>query len=79
MNLPGIEDDKTIMLAILIQNALHPKNTMRVEAIKNETYVEIRTLEDAEKFLSDLLENNLDKELQSLESEVKNRFKSQSI
>jgi hypothetical protein len=39
MDLPGIEGDETIAFAMLIQNALSPKNSQRVESIKNNDYV----------------------------------------
>ena len=60
--------DQEIVYAILLQNALHPKNANRVEAIKDGSYVEIRTVEEARKFLSSLLETNLKNELLGIQS-----------
>jgi hypothetical protein len=47
---------------------LHPKNANRVEAIKDGSYVEIRTVEEARKFISSLLETNLKNELLGIQS-----------
>jgi len=51
MDLPMIEGDQIIMLAILLSNALHPKNEQRSKAIKNGSYVEIKSHKEAEDFL----------------------------
>ena len=74
----SIEDilggDHTLILAILLQNSLHPKNSHRVDAIKAGKYVEIRNVEEAEAFLSELLEDKVLKEFLSVESEVQAQF-----
>jgi len=63
-------ESKVIVLAIVLQNAIQAKNSQRVDAIKENKYVEIRTLEDAEAYLGKLLHSNLTNELLSVESEV---------
>ena len=35
------QDNAEIVLAITIQNCIHPKNAQRVSAIKDDSYVEI--------------------------------------
>ena len=64
-----------IALATLIQNLLHPKNSMRVEAIKAESYVEIDCEATARDFLTELLKKSLEIELKSAESEVNAQIK----
>lgn len=66
-DLPMINSNKVIILAMLIQNALHPKNSHRSEAIEAGTYVEIKTEEDATKFLSEIVQKHLKNELLSIE------------
>jgi len=44
------------MFAILVQNALQPKNKQRTEAITSNSYREINTKAAAEEFLASLLE-----------------------
>lgn len=72
--LGGESCDKTMILAILVQNSLHPKNSHRVDAIKANKYSEIKNVEEAEAFLSELLEDKVLKELLSVESEVQAQF-----
>lgn len=62
------ENNKEIALAVYIQNCLQPKNNMRVEAVKNATYVEITSQQIAQNYLSDLLKKNLETELKATES-----------
>lgn len=58
------------MFAILVQNALQPKNKQRTEAITSNSYREINSKADAEEFLASLLEVNMTNELRAVESEV---------
>jgi hypothetical protein len=60
-----------LVFAVLLQNALHPKNSNRVEAIKGGSYKELKTVEQAREFLASLLHSNLSQELMSVESECK--------
>jgi hypothetical protein len=76
MDLPMIKEDKVVLFAILVQNALQPKNKQRTEAITAKTYQEIKSRANAEEFLTALLKTNLENELRSVESEVVNQFKS---
>lgn len=39
------EGEAEILFAVLLQNLLHPKNSNRTDAIKENKYVEIETLE----------------------------------
>lgn len=55
LQLPFIEENEVILFAILVQNALHPKNAQRKEAITKMSYREIRTEADANAFLINLL------------------------
>jgi hypothetical protein len=41
------DSEVVLIAAIAIQNAMHPKNANRVEAIKGGIYKEMRSLEDA--------------------------------
>lgn len=59
-----------IIAAIAIQNAMHPKNANRVEAIKAGLYKEIRSLDDANQYLSDLLSLHLRNEVLAIENEI---------
>jgi len=54
-----IGSSQEIMLAVSMQNALHPKNGDRTAAINEKKYFEIRTQEEAVSYLSDLLRVNL--------------------
>ena len=60
--------DSEMVFARLLQNALHPKNNVRVEAIKNGTYKEFKKIEDAREWLIDMLRQNLDLEMKGIES-----------
>ncbi len=59
-----------LFAAIAVQNAMHPKNANRVEAIKGGLYRELRSLDDANSFFSDLLTTNLKNEVMAIESEI---------
>lgn len=65
-----INGDKVVILAMLIQNALHPKNSQRSEAVEAGTYVEIKTRADADAFLSAIVKKHLKNELMRIEGEV---------
>ena len=64
--------EQEILFAVLIQNTLHPKNSNRTEAIKAGKYVEIESLQQAQAFISNLVETNLTNELRSVESAIMN-------
>ena len=65
------ETDNVLLAAIAIQNAMHPKNANRVEAIKENLYKEIRNRDDANQFMSQLLTTHLGNEVKAIESEIK--------
>jgi len=65
-----IEGDKVLLFAILVQNAMQPKNKQRTEAITSMTYKELKSNADAVEFLTALLKSNLENELRGVESEV---------
>lgn len=69
MQLPMM-DDQVTLFAILVQNALHPKNKQRTEAITSGTYCEIKSKVNAEEFLGAILKQNLENEFRGVESEV---------
>jgi len=58
-----IEGNKSVVLAIAMQNTLHSTNKLRTEAISSNTYCEIKTGADADKYLGKLLQTNLKAEL----------------
>lgn len=68
--------DSEVIFAVCLQNALHPKNNNRTEAIKNGTYKEIMTSEDAHSFINSLISSNFKNELMGIESECKNKVAS---
>ena len=71
ITLKKLFDNEIVLLAaVAIQNALHPKNANRVEAIKGGLYRELRSVEDANNYLSDLLGVNLKSEVLAIESEI---------
>lgn len=74
--MPMIEEDKVLLFAILVQNAMQPKNKHRTEAITSMTYKELKSKADAEEYLTTLLKTNLENELRGVESDVQNQFKS---
>lgn len=64
-------DGHTVLIAaISIQNAMHPKNANRVEAIKSGVYKELRTVDDATQFLSNILSTNLRNEIMAIDTEI---------
>lgn len=63
-----INGDKVILLAMLVQNAIHPKNHQRREAVTGKTYKEIKTSQDGVDFISALLKMHLRNELASKET-----------
>ena len=66
--------EREILLAVALQNALHPKNSDRTDAVKADKYVEIETLEQARAFLAELIQINLTNSLRTAESEVVSAF-----
>ena len=62
------------IFAIVMQNALHPKNSQRVEAIKAQTYKDLATFDEANAFLAETLSSNLTKDLMSAESFVQGQM-----
>ena len=63
-------NDEEIALAVMIQNCMHPKNSNRVDAVKNGTYMEIESLDAARAYLSELLSTHLEHEINAVENEV---------
>jgi len=67
----NIFDGQTLLItAITLQNAQHPKNAHRVEAIKSGLYKELRSDQDATQFLSSILTIHLKNEINGIESEI---------
>ena len=64
--------DQEILYAVLLQNKLQPKNSNRTDAIKSGKYIEIESLQQAQAFISNLVETNLTNELRSVESAIMN-------
>ena len=63
-----IGGSKDIVLAIILQNLMHPKNSQRTGAITQKWYKEIRDQNEACLFLYQQLETNYDIEMQNRES-----------
>ena len=59
LDLPLIAGDVEILLAIFVQNQLHPKNAQRRDAVTNGTYVSINNNEQAGNFLAVKLQENM--------------------
>ena len=70
------EGQEEILFAVMLQNLLHPKNSHRTDAIKAGKYIEIDTIEQAQAFISSLVEENLTMELKGAESSVRGAFAS---
>lgn len=47
-----IDDDKEIMLAMVLQNGEHNQNSLRKSAVSDNTYIEIKNKDDAIKYFS---------------------------
>ena len=57
--------DEEILFAVLLQNAMHPKNSDRTGAIKDGSYIEILTNDDAQRYIGGLVRTYLSNELNS--------------
>ena len=53
------EDKIIVILAIVVQNYHHAKNTDRMKAVADGTYVDLKNINDAEKYLGALLSQHL--------------------
>lgn len=76
--MPHISDSKNkdqICLAILIQNCSHSKNSDRVKAVADKTYVEIMNSDDALQMLSNILREKLMQKLLAKESDLMKSLK----
>ena len=71
VGVPLIEGDDNILVAMLLQNTMHPDNSQRKTAIANKTYVGIKTHDEAMLFLEETLRSNLSIEIASRESAIK--------
>ena len=47
------------LFAVLLQNEMHPQNKQRVQAVKQDQYKEITSVEKAHHFLAETLKANL--------------------
>lgn len=63
--------DEELVFAIILQNVMHPKNAKRREAIASGDYLELKAIEDAKSYLSNMLEKNLTTQLMGIESECR--------
>ena len=68
--------DEEILFAVLLQNAMHPKNSDRTGAVKDGSYIEILTSEDAHRYISGMVKTYLGNELNSAQSSVLNALAS---
>lgn len=68
--MPLIDGDADVLLAIVIQNLMQPKNAQRRDAITNKKYVEIITAGDAQTFLRGGLEAVLKSKIGALGKEL---------
>ena len=68
--------DEEILFAVLLQNAQQPKNSDRTSAIKDGSYVEILTKEDALRYIGGMVRTHLGNELNSAKSSVLNALAS---
>ena len=68
--------DEEILFAVLLQNAMQTKNSDRTGAIKDGSYIEILTNEDAQRYIGSLIRTHLSNELNSAQSAVVNAFSS---
>ena len=59
IELPLISGDAEILLAIYLQNMLQPKNAQRRDAVTNGTYVSILASEQAARYLTEILQENM--------------------
>ena len=59
-----------MLLALIIQNALHPKNSNRREAIEKNEYRQITNKKEATAFIGNLLSVNMNIELKAKQSEL---------
>eukprot|EP00347_Sterkiella_histriomuscorum_P012111 403369855 len=69
--IPFIEGNKEILLAIMFQNIMQPKNHQRRDAIDSKHYMEIHNQEDATAYLTKILTSNLRNEFSGRESAVR--------
>lgn len=69
-DLPGIQGNNEILLAILFQNLIQPKNNLRKDAVANKTYQEITSQEDSRTFLTSNLTYNLTNRVQARTKEI---------
>ena len=69
-------NNRTILLAVSIQNWQHPKNANRAEAVKAGQYKELKTEVESFAFINQLIAVNLKNELLGIESECKAKIAS---
>lgn len=69
------EDKVSMILAILLQNLHHAKNADRIKAFADETYVDIRNIDQADTYLGTLLTQNLTEKFRKNEKETIGRYK----
>ena len=63
------------LFAVLLQNEMHPQNRQRVQAVKQNQYKEISSVEKAHDFLAETLEANLGNVLMATQAEVTESFR----
>lgn len=72
------EDKVFMVLAIVLQNYHHAKNADRKKAVTEGTYVDIKNIDDAEKYLGSLLSQHLTDKFRKDEKEVVEKFRNHS-
>ena len=76
-NIPLIEGKDEIWFALLFQNAMQPKNHHRRDAISSKVYSDIKTVDEANAYLSKIYQTNLKNEFSGRESAFRQQFLSQ--
>ena len=71
-------NNRVLLVAVSLQNLLHPKNHNRTEAIASKTYVEIRTEEQAVSYLNGLLQHNLNIVLLAEETKIMSKLQAEA-
>lgn len=71
-------NNRIILVAVTLQNILHPKNHNRTEAIANKSYVEIKNEEQAVSFLNEQLQHNLNIALLAEETKIISKLQAEA-
>lgn len=72
MELPGINADFEVLLAIVFQNLQQPKNSQRKDAVASKNYREILNQESARSYLTESLTQSLTNKVNARTKEINN-------